>query len=84
MSFSSNLYKKSPVFSANSRFLESTAGIEAVPGIHIPSASMAEAIVLAVNIPEQAPPPGQEGAPGAPGAAGPPPEGGAPQPEPGE
>ena len=37
----------------------STAGIEAAPGSDMPMASMADAIVLAVNMPAQAPSPGQ-------------------------
>ena len=33
--------------------------MEAAPGINMPMASIAEAMVFAVNIPEQAPSPGQ-------------------------
>ena len=51
-------YMYLPASWATSRLRLSTAGIEAAPGIDIPIASIAEAIVLAVNIPEQAPSPG--------------------------
>ena len=47
-----------PALAATSSPRGSTAGIDAAPGMDIPIASMADAIVLAVNMPEQAPSPG--------------------------
>ena len=59
MSRSSMLNSRRPALWATPSSRRSTAGIDAAPGTDMPSASMAEAIVLAVNIPAQAPSPGQ-------------------------
>ena len=49
----------SPAAYASSSLLESIAGADALPGNAIPKASATELIVFAVNIPPQAPSPGQ-------------------------
>ena len=58
MSFSSNSRMASPAISASSFFSSPVAGFEELKGSVIPKASIAEAIVLAVYIPPQAPAPG--------------------------
>ena len=59
MSRTKRLLRTRPASRAASSLRRSTAGMDAAPGIDIPRASIAEAMVLAVNIPAQAPSPGQ-------------------------
>ena len=57
-SSASTFITSSPIFSATVSFSSATAGTIAEPRREIPSASNAQAIVLAVNWPPQAPAPG--------------------------
>ncbi len=59
MSFSSSTRIAAPTCTHSSSFAGSSAGMEELYGRLIPRASMAEAIVLAVYMPPQAPAPGQ-------------------------
>ena len=59
MSFSSRSYMTAPESKATWSLRGSMAGMDAAPGMDIPMASIAEDMVLAVNIPAQAPSPGQ-------------------------
>ena len=58
-SWASTRITSSPTFSATVSFSSSSAGTIAAPPGEIPSASKAQAIVLAVNWPPQAPAPGE-------------------------